>query len=188
MAPEIMGTAEHEELRRAAELHRPIARAAAIGRKNGLSLLVFGVLSLLFSLPSFELVGLAIGAILTTTGIVEQRTSRRLAHADPTAPKILARNELVLMAGLLVYCVLKLTVLRETGEDLAAELGGRGDLLVDVEALTQSLSEVVYLTCMAVTLLYQGGMARYFLRRRTMIDAYLRESPEWARRVVELRD
>jgi hypothetical protein len=27
-------------------------------------------------------------------------------------------------------------------------------------------------------------MARYFLRRRAMIEAYLRESPEWARRVV----
>ena len=32
-------------------------------------------------------------------------------------------------------------------------------------------------------------LARYFLRRRAMIDAYVQECPEWARRVVvEIRD
>ena len=144
---------------------------------------------MLFGLPSLDLAGLAIGAILTTTGLVELRTSRRLARADPSAPKILARNELVLMAGILVYCVLQLTVLRESGEELAARLGGTSGLGIDVAAMTESLNEVIYLTFIAVTLLYQGGMARYFLRRRAMIAAYLQECPEWARRVVaEIRD
>jgi hypothetical protein len=52
-----------------------------------------------------------------------------------------------------------------------------------VAALTDSLNTLIYTTCMAVTLVYQGGMARYFLRRRAMIATYLR-CPEWARRVV----
>ena len=38
---------------------------------------------------------------------------------DGAAPTILARNELVLMAGILVFCVLKLTVMRPSGEELA---------------------------------------------------------------------
>ena len=189
MASKTMSTEEHEQLRWAAELHRPIARAASLGRRNGLSLLIFGVLSVLLSLPTLDPVGVAIGAILTTTGLVELRTSRRLARADPSAPKILARNELVLMAGILVFCALKLTVLRGSGEKLVARLSDTIALGTDVAALTNSLNTLIYATFIAVTLLYQGGMARYFLRRRAMIDSYLQECPEWARRVVvEFKD
>ena len=74
------------------------------------------------------------------------------------------------------------------GEELAAQLGGTSALGIDVSALTNSLNALIYATFIAVTLLYQGGMARYFLRRRAMIDSYLQECPEWARRVVEFRD
>lgn len=183
MASRTMSTEEHEQLQRAAELYRPIARAASLGRKNGLSLLIFGVLSVLLSLRDLDLVGLAIAAILTTTGTVEMRASRRLAGADPSAPKILARNELLLMGGILVTCALKLTLLRESGEELASQLGDTSALGIDVEALTESLNTVIYSTFIAVTLLYQGGMARFFLRRRPLIDSYL-QCPEWARRVV----
>ncbi len=184
-----MDPEEQEQVRRAAELHRPIARAASLGHRNGVGLLIFGVLSVLFSLPDLDPIGFAIGSILIATGLVELRTSQRLARADPSAPKILARNELVLMAGILVFCVLKLTVLRGSGEELAAQLGGTSALGIDVAALTSSLNTLIYATFIAVTLLYQGGMARYFLRRRAMIDSYLQECPQWARRVVvEFKD
>ncbi|TDJ78900.1 MAG: hypothetical protein E2O39_01295 [Planctomycetota bacterium] len=189
MSSRTMSTEEHEQLHRAAELLRPIARAAALGRKNGLGLLIFGVLGVLLSLPGLDAADFAIGAILTTTGLVEVRASRRLARADPAAPGLLARNELLLMAGILVYCMLQLTVLRASGDELAELLGDTSALGIDVAALTDSVNAIIYSTFIAVTLLYQGGLVRYFLRRRPMIDAYLRECPEWARRVVvEVRD
>ena len=184
MQPDSMGSEEREQLRRAAELHRPIARAAALGRGNGLGYVIFGALSLILSVADLDLPGLAIGALLIGVGLVERRTSVRLAGADPAAPRILARNELLLMAGIVVFCALELTLLRASGEQLAARLGGADDLGVDLAALTESLTTLVYATFIAVTLLYQGGMARYFLRRRAMIEVYLRECPEWARRVV----
>jgi hypothetical protein len=179
-----MNSDQQEELRRAAELHRPIARAAALGRRNGAGLLVFGVLSLLFSLSDFDPVGLLIGSLLLVTGFVEVRTSRLLARADPFAPRILARNELMLMAGISVYCVLKLTVLKGSGKELAAQLDGMTDMGTDVVALTNSLMTLIYATFLVVTLFFQGGMARYFLRRREMIESFVSECPEWARRVV----
>jgi hypothetical protein len=46
------------------------------------------------------------------------------------------------------------------------------------------MNTLIYKLFIGVTLLYQGGMARYFLRCRPMIDTYLRECPEWARRIV----
>lgn len=179
-----------EQLRRAGELHRPLARAASLARGNGRSLLAFGLLSVILAVPSWDPAGVAIGAVLIVTGSIEVRTSPRLSRGDPSAPALLARNELALMAGIVLFCILKLTVLRESGEDLAKQLGGRARSLgIDVEALTSSLGTVTYAICIAVTLLYQGGLARYFLRRRPMIDTYTRESPEWARDLVsELRD
>ena len=180
-----MSAEEHDQLRRTAATFRPIARAASSSHKNGVGVLACGVLSVVLSLPDFGLPGLAIGTLLVATGVLQVRVSRRLARADPSAPKALAKNELVRMAGLLAFCVLQLTVLRGSrGADLAKQLEGTDTLGVDVAALTDSLNTLIYSTCIAVTLIYQGGMARYFLRRRAMIAAYL-QCPEWARRVVE---
>ena len=37
---------------------------------------------------------------------------------------------------------------------------------------------------MAVSILYQGGMARYFLKRRNDVAIYL-ASPDWARSIAQ---
>ena len=179
-----MNTEQQEELRRAAELLRPIARAASLAHKNGAGYLIFGVLSVLFSLSGFDPVGLLVGGLLLGTGFVEVRTSRRLARGDPSAPRILARTELVLMAGISLYCALKLTVLKGSGAEWMEQLDGMTDMGADFRELTDSLTTLIYLTFLVVTLLYQGGMARYFLRRRMMIEVLHRECPDWARRVV----
>ena len=68
--------------------------------------------------------------------------------------------------------------------ELAEELDGMTGMGTDVVALAESLTSLIYSTFLVVTLLYQGGLARYFLQRRAMVEALLRESPEWARRVV----
>ncbi|RKY18758.1 MAG: hypothetical protein DRQ55_12510 [Planctomycetota bacterium] len=176
---------EREQLAAAAALHRPLARAASLGRKNGLSLLVFGLATLLLSALGPDVVGLAIGAVVTVTGFIERRVATRLCRADEGAPLILARNELALLAGIVLYAGLKLTWLRESGAELARQIGDTGGLGVDIEALAQSLNTAVYATVIAVALVYQGGMARYFLRRRQMIAVYRAQAPAWARQIVE---
>ncbi len=180
-----MSPEEREQLQQAAELHRPLARAAALGGKNGAGLVIFGVLTLLVSAFEPDFVGLAIGAVVTTTGFVERRFAARLITADEAAPKILACNELLLLLGIVTYGVLKLTLLRESGAELARQVGDTGNLGIDIEALAESLNTAVYATVIAVALLYQGGMASYFLRRREMIAAYRERCPAWAREIVE---
>jgi hypothetical protein len=60
---------------------------------------------------------------------------------------------------------------------------------VDIGELTDSLNTTIYFTFLAATLLYQGGLALYFLRRKPMVERYLAEAPDWARATVEsLRD
>ena len=177
-------TEDHAELQRAAEQFRPIARAASIARSNGMSLLVFGVIGLLLSLAGFDPLDFSIGLVLTVTGFVEVHTSRRLALADVSAPARLARNELVLMLSILIYSVLRLTLLRGNGSELTEQLSSVRGMSMDMGELADSLNTLIYTTFIAVTVLYQGGMARYFARRRPMVEAYVRDCPDWARRVV----
>jgi hypothetical protein len=177
---------QRSQLELAIELHRPLARAANLGRSNARGYVAFGVLTLLFAgLLGPDALGLAIGAVVTGVGVAQLRAAKRLRAADPAAPRALARNELLLLGGIAAYAILKLTLLADSGEDLARQVGDTGGLGIDIAELSSSLNTLVYACVLAVTLIYQGGLALYFLRRRPMLERYLAEAPEWARSTVE---
>lgn len=179
------GPEERKALQHAAELHRPLAKAAARARSNGGGLLAFGLLSLVLGLLLSDAVTAALGALVTAVGAIEFRGAAALRRADPAAPLRLARGELVLGACIAVYCVLKLTVWASDSAALAAAVGDTGALGVDIEGMADSLNTMVYATLIAVAVLYQGGYARYYLARRADLAAYRDSTPEWAREIVE---
>src|SRR5258706_408204 len=113
-----MTPADKAALQATAELHRGLARAAAVARNNALGYAVFGALTLLVALFGPDVVGLAIGVVVTGVGVAQIRAAVRLRHGDLAAPRALARNELVLMGGIIGYCLLKLTLLRDSRADL----------------------------------------------------------------------
>ena len=144
-------------------------------------LLVFGGLSLLVTVVSFNVLGGLLGLLLVGVGWWERREAPRMAAGELDAPGNLARAELVLLGGIVTYALVQL-IRSQVGEsELAAELGSVGDLGIDVAGLARSISMVVYATVILVTLLYQGGMARYFAGKRGDAERYRREAPEWAR-------
>ena len=55
---------------------------------------------------------------------------------------------------------------------------------IDVADLIDAMARVVYGSVIAVSLLYQGGMALYFLRRAPLVERNARETPEWARETL----
>jgi ribosome-associated protein YbcJ (S4-like RNA binding protein) len=184
---EPIGEQQQAELRDAAELYRPLARAALRAQNNGKWLAVFGGLSLAWGVLTVDWVALIVGGIVLVTGIVEMRQGRRLSAADADAPLRLCRNELVLGATISLYAILKLTIWRDTGAELQDALGaGNVEALgMDIEAMYDSMSKLIYATVLAVTVLYQGGMARYFLRQREAVDRYREDVADWAREIVQ---
>lgn len=179
-------TAESQELlRSAAALHGQLVRAASLARSNARCYVAFGVLTLLFAVSGLDVPNLAQGALLTAVGAAQLRAARRLRRGDLAAPGLLARNELVLMGGVLVYCALKLTVLRPASDGLSAQFGDLSGMGLDVSELTESMHTLVYTTFIVLSLLYQGGFARYFLRRRPLVERYVAEAPAWTRETVE---
>jgi hypothetical protein len=172
-------------LPRAAELHRPLARAAKRGMANGMGYAVFGLLSLVFACIAWDIIGLILGAVLLGVGLYERAQSKRLLQADTAAPLHLACGELVLLGAIVLYGVLGLTVLPVASEALTQQLRGTEGLGLDVLKLANSINTIWNTTIIAISLLYQGGMARYFLNRRSDMTQYVDEVPAWAREVVE---
>jgi uncharacterized membrane protein HdeD (DUF308 family) len=176
---------DQQTLALAAELHRPLARAARLGRANGGGYLVFGVLSLAFTALDPDALGLVVGAMLVGVGVVERSGAARMARGDPVAPRRMARAELALLATIVVYGVLGLFVLPSAGEVIEQQLGGSDALGMDVVGLSEAVNTLWYGLVIVIGLAYQGSMARYFLRRKADVARYSEGVPEWARRVVQ---
>jgi len=152
---------------------------------NGMGYAVFGGLSLVFALWDRDIIGLILGAVLLGVGLYERAQSKRLLQADTAAPLRLARGELVLLGTIALYGVLGLTVLPGPRDLLQHQLGSTQGLGLDVQKIANSITTIWYTTVIAVSLLYQGGMALYFRSRRSDVTRYLEEVPAWAREVVE---
>ncbi len=179
-----MSEEDRLELVETAKRLEPMKRAARWGTANGLGYMVFGGLSILLSISSNpDWIGLLIGAVLIGAGVVERSQAARLGQGDPVAPARLAQLELALMGAILLGCVIRLFFSRSASSELrtGGELSGLG---LDVSDLIDSVRKLVYAVVMVVSILYQGGMARYFLRRRRDVAIYL-ASPEWARSVAQ---
>jgi hypothetical protein len=181
---EVRGEQAAQALRHAAELHRPLARAARLARGNGGLMLALGSLSALFGLLGPDGPTFAMGAIAAATGWFERRDGERLRRAEEGSPAALARNELLLLGAVAVYCVLHMTVLKPSGEELERALGGVPAGL-DIQATIERLTNMIYPTLLVISVLFQGGLARHYARQREPLERYRREVPAWAREALE---
>ena len=167
----------------AGQLHRPLVRAAKIAVSNGTWLAIFGALTILIEIFEPDYAALLLGGCVLWVGLAERRAGVRMRNADPTAPKLLARNELILMGAIVLYGVLKLTLLRSNSDELVKTLG---DSLpdLDVQGLMNTATTIVNLAMIAVAIVYQGGMALYYSRKVQDIERFHAEIPEWARKLA----
>ena len=176
-----MSTEDRLELVETAKRLEPLKRAAKLGRANGLGYVVFGALSFLLSISSNpDWIGLMIGAVLIGAGLIESSQAAHLGQGDPMAPTRMAQAELALLGAILLGGVIKLVFSASASGELHTATGELPGLGLDVADLIDSVTRLVYSVVMAVSILYQGGMARYFLKRRNDVAIYL-ASPDWAR-------
>jgi hypothetical protein len=168
-------------LARAATLRAPLARAARLAATNGTGYAVFGAVTALLSLSTelSDLAALGVGATLLFVGLTARRLAPRLRAGDAEAARGLARNELVLLAAIAVYCVLMATVVRPTSDEIDDLLKSSG-YGIDVARMSRAF----YALILTITVLYQGGLSRHFRRMVALAEAYVAKVPEWARQAV----
>ena len=175
---------DRDMLARAVELRSPLARTARFAALNSMVYLVFGALSVMLSLSTdaADLAALGVGATLLYVGLSSRRSARLLRDGDAASAHRLARNELILMIAIAVYCGLMLTVIKPTSDEFDKALRSAGLPINEQEM--QTWTRELYGSVLIVTLLYQGYMARHYRRRAEMAETYLAEVPEWARKAV----
>ena len=165
---------------------RPIRRAVSVARFSASTSALFAAITLLFA-PLFGVVNLVIGGGLAVIAWNEFVGAGMLGRLDAGAPLRLAAGQIALGSIVVGYCLWQLWRV------LAGDAVGGYDhpqireMLADYQPLIQGLTSLVYLTAIALTVLFQGGTALYYLTRTRALRAYLNRTPEWIVEIDRLR-
>jgi len=170
---------------------KKIRRAVSVAMTDGAIGMVLAVTATLSVCLDWS--ALFIGPALGLIAWNSFRGARRLRRFDPAAPGILAWNQVILAAVIVVYCAWQLISHFSGASGLSQELASAGlnehdasaALGMDLPKLERVLYGGVYGLVIVGTLLFQGLTAWYYLSRRKLLQAYLAETPAW---VVDLQN
>ena len=159
-----------------------LRRVLRIARFDGMSVLFVAGFFALVSGASGDVGGAAVGLLVAAAGAIELHGVALLRVCDRRGMSWLVASQLYLMAVILAYVGFRISnpevdpVLKLMTTVVAEQVRQAGQ---DVDLF---LSEVptalrlMYLAVAALTLLYQGGMTFYYLRRRDAVAAALAET------------
>jgi len=156
-----------------------ILGAAKVANFNGWSVAVFAVLTLLFGLGSPVLLLLALGMGVVARN--ELRGRDLVRRFDPAGPTLLTKNQLGFMGLIVAYCAWSLF---RTVTDPDPQWAVLEELAGLEASYVRDMVVAGYLAAILLTVLLVGINARYYHRRRAMLEEYLAQTPDW---VVELQ-
>ena len=82
---------------------RAVKRAVAYAYVSGISLIVLGALSAIFTIRNPISASFAISVMVIINGIIEVRAAKQLRQANPRSPNRLALNQIVLGVEIALY-------------------------------------------------------------------------------------
>lgn len=138
---------------------------------NGWTIGTFGILTVSFGYRSPPVLVLGVGMLVVARN--ELRGGVRLRALDPTAPRLLGRNQMGLMGLIVVYSLWSLMRADSNPDPQLQSLVG-----LDPGFIRAAVT-AVYVGVIVGTLIFQGLNARYYFKRGPMMDAYLAETPDW---------
>ena len=166
---------QRRELTTAKERARSFMGAARTATFNIWTIGSFAAVTLLFGL--FSLTALVLGVGMAVVTWTEHKGRAMLRRFDPEGPRLLGRNQLGLMALIIAYALWSMyrTTAHPDPElaQIDALLGG------DTAGLVTELTMYVYVGVIVLTALFQGLLARYYFKRIALVEAYVRDTPQW---------
>jgi hypothetical protein len=157
-----------------------LARVIRLARSNGLSILLVAALAAILEATQHDVFGAIIGLLAAGAGAMEIHGTSLLRWGDRRGMRWLIQAELFLLAVILGYCAIRLTIVDLTEIRAAFHAGLEFPSMREkwAEAQQMGLTEgeylhavyqLTYLLLSIATLLYQGGMTIYYLRRRNAV-------------------
>jgi len=144
-----------------------LQRILRIARTNGLSIVIIAGLSVLISLGDWF--GMAICLAAVCGGWLELSGRKQLLGGDAAGVRRMVKGELLVLAAVEIYCVVKL------GQGMSPELREAiaGLDMPELEPSFRSAFSATYIAVGLVTIVYQGGMARYYSRHAETVRVAL---------------
>jgi hypothetical protein len=187
-------TVEHMRQLSAADVRaRKLRSAAGVAKFNGITIGVFGGLSLLIAAVelatgSFDWLGFVMGIGLSIVAWNEFRGRKLLQQFQMRATPLLGWNQVGLMVLIVAYAAWMLyqTATGHTDFEQAVRQQGLGgsDIIGSMSAMVKSMTELVYELLIGLTIIFQGLNSIYYFTRAKLLRGYLAETPPW---VVELQ-
>jgi hypothetical protein len=171
-----------------------LARVLRTSRLNGWSIVLVAGAGALGALLLGDLSGALTGLLAALAGGLELRGRRRLRRRDATGVSLMVRAELFLLAIIAVYAVgrmasfdagyLREQVLPELKQSLLVLGVSLKDTLAEFDLTEEQVVPLVhrvllalYGTVLLVSLVYQGGLARWYSRRADLVAEALATPP-----------
>ena len=152
-------------------------RVTRLARFDGLSVVAVAGVFALIAAAMGDYVGAVIGVLVAGAGAIELHGVALLRHGDAQGMRWLIGSQFFLMASVLGYCGLRLAhpdlvpLRAAISDDLKAQLDMLG---MTVDQFLVQFYRLVYLAVAFVTVLYQGGMALYYLGKRSAVETALK--------------
>lgn len=152
-----------------------LTRVLGLAKFNGRSVVIIASLGALLSVAFGDWIGTAVGLVVAYGGGVELAGRRRLLRSDPAGVSQLVRAQWIVLGAILVYCARQVasfdleTAMGSVTPALRSQLAEAGFDLAPIMPLVRLAFYATYVTIAIVTLVYQGGMARYYGRRAPAI-------------------
>ena len=152
-----------------------------IARFDGLSVLGISGAVALMSAASRDVSGAIIGLLVAAAGAMELHGTTLLRVGRPRGMQWLVASQFYLMAVILAYAGMRLarpdiSLLRKVvTPELSEQIQQAG---MTIDEFLYDFFKLVYLGVAIATLLYQGCMALYYIRRRAAVEAALLEEFE----------
>jgi hypothetical protein len=156
-----------------------LRRVVRIARFDGMSVLIVAGAFALASAMLHDEKGTVIGLLLAAAGAIELHGVALLRHGYEQGTRWLVSSQVVLLAVVLAYVALRLShidiaVLKPLLTDEQQQVIKQRGLSVD--EFLRAVYVMGYVIVGVATLIYQGGMAIYYLYRRTAVAAALQEA------------
>ena len=145
---------------------------------DGLSVMMVAGILALAAAAAGNYQGAGIGLLVTAAGAIELHGAGLVRAGEPRGMRWLVASQPYLLLVLLGYCILQLSnfdvaLMKEAVTDQMREKIREAGYTVD--QFLRMMYNLTYLMLALVTLIYQGGMTIYYLRRRAAVNAALQE-------------
>ena len=156
-------------------------RVMRVARFDGISVLCLAGFFALVSAASGDVSGAAFGLLIAAAGAVELQGRGRIRAADRRGMSWLIGSQLYLMSVVLGYVGYRLAnpdsdpILRAAKTALSDEIRQAGMDPAQFMAEFPKELRLLYFAVAGLTILYQGGMALYYMRRRGAVEAAIDE-------------